>query len=97
MLYAGAQATPDVGASSVLGGSTAGGGFRAAEAHANGRSSGHSTHHVLAPAVSSGPSYYDSLDYNDDYNAIQKIPSSTSGYNVRYRLPVNTFTNNWWG
>lgn len=94
MLYAGAQATPDVGASSILGGDTARGSFRGAEAHANGRSSGHSTQGFFVS--NSSPQNYDSLDYNYDYDGIQKITPS-SGSNVRYPLPVNTFTNNWWG
>uniref|UniRef100_A0A1A9W9M4 Uncharacterized protein n=1 Tax=Glossina brevipalpis TaxID=37001 RepID=A0A1A9W9M4_9MUSC len=71
LLYAGAQATPDVGASTVLAGDTSSGGFGGSEAHANGRVAG-STRSVVLNGNTQNAQQPNAWT-NDDSNAIQKI------------------------
>ncbi|KAL9920706.1 uncharacterized protein ACN427_002099 isoform 3-T3 [Glossina fuscipes fuscipes] len=71
LLYAGAQSSPDVGASTVLAGDTSMGGFGGSEAHANGLVAGSSrsvSFNGNPQNVQQPPAMA-----NDDANAIQRI------------------------
>lgn len=70
-MYAGAQSSPDVGASTVLAGDTSMGGFGGSEAHANGLVAGSSrtvSFNGNPQNVQQPPAMA-----NDDANAIQRI------------------------
>lgn len=77
VLYAGAQATPDVGASAVLGGDTSQGGFSGSEAYANGKTASR-TRTIVAGNTHQQPNAVNGVQpvtegANTNANAIQKI------------------------
>ena len=72
-MYAGAQATPDVGASAVLGGDTSQGGFGGSEAYANGKVNSH-TRTVVAGNTNQRHNTVNAVQpVTEGANAIQKI------------------------
>ncbi|TMW42267.1 hypothetical protein DOY81_012653, partial [Sarcophaga bullata] len=73
LLYAGAQATPDVGASAVLGGDTSQGGFGGSEAYANGKVNSHTRTIVAGNTYQRQNAVNGVQPVTEGPNAIQKI------------------------